>query len=102
MERLMLEESHIPLYLSFYIVICIQLFECTIKILEGKKGVVNSDGELWRDQRRFALHVFRNFGLGKNLMQERVIFKVNRIYKMRQNKNNGVILCGEHESDARF
>uniref|UniRef100_A0A914Z2R0 Cytochrome P450 n=1 Tax=Panagrolaimus superbus TaxID=310955 RepID=A0A914Z2R0_9BILA len=39
----------------------------------GKNGVVGSDGQKWRENRRFALHVFRNFGLGKNLMQERVL-----------------------------
>jgi hypothetical protein len=42
--------------------------------LGGKYGVIFTDGEIWRDQRRFALHVLRNFGLGKNLMQERVSF----------------------------
>ncbi|KAH7711212.1 Protein CYP-33C9 [Aphelenchoides avenae] len=34
-------------------------------------GVIFSEGNLWRDMRRFALHVFRNFGLGKNLMHEK-------------------------------
>lgn len=36
------------------------------------RGVLLTEGEVWRDQRRFALHVLRNFGMGKNLMQERV------------------------------
>ena len=40
--------------------------------LGGNYGVVFTDGEIWRDQRRLALHVFRNFGMGKNLMQEKV------------------------------
>jgi hypothetical protein len=35
-------------------------------------GVITASGHLWREQRRFALHKFRDFGLGKNMMQERV------------------------------
>ena len=43
---------------------------------KGRYGVVFSDGDLWREHRRFTLRVFRDFGLGKNLMQERIIFEV--------------------------
>uniref|UniRef100_A0A7E4ZY97 Cytochrome P450 n=1 Tax=Panagrellus redivivus TaxID=6233 RepID=A0A7E4ZY97_PANRE len=39
----------------------------------GHLGVIFSEGILWRDHRRFALHVFRNLGLGRNIMQERVL-----------------------------
>ena len=45
--------------------------------LDGKLlGLANTEGEIWKEQRRFALQVLRNFGLGKNIMQERVIFKI--------------------------
>uniref|UniRef100_A0AC35FL80 Cytochrome P450 n=1 Tax=Panagrolaimus sp. PS1159 TaxID=55785 RepID=A0AC35FL80_9BILA len=43
----------------------------------GEYGIVLTDGPLWREHRRFALHVLRNFGLGKNLMQERVLNEVS-------------------------
>ena len=33
------------------------------------------EGPVWREQKRFALHVFRDFGVGKNLMQQRVSAK---------------------------
>lgn len=36
------------------------------------RGVLFTEGEVWRDQRRFALHVLRDFGMGKNIMQEKV------------------------------
>lgn len=29
-----------------------------------------TDGDLWRDQRRFTLHVLRNFGMGRTLIED--------------------------------
>jgi hypothetical protein len=34
---------------------------------------------MWVDQRRFALRVLRDFGLGKNLMEERILDEVQTI-----------------------
>ncbi|KAH7724312.1 Protein CYP-33C1 [Aphelenchoides avenae] len=45
----------------------------------GQYGVIHTDGELWREQRRFALHVLRDFGLGKNIMQDRVLIEVSSL-----------------------
>ncbi|KAH7709457.1 CBN-CYP-33C9 protein [Aphelenchoides avenae] len=57
----------------------------------GTSGVVFTDNELWRDQRRFALHVLRDFGLGKGVMQERVLSEVSSmVAKMRKDIDNGV------------
>lgn len=38
----------------------------------GIHGIVEIDGDKWREQRRFILQVLRDFGFGKNLMQEKV------------------------------
>ncbi|CAJ0566447.1 unnamed protein product, partial [Mesorhabditis spiculigera] len=43
----------------------------------GNYGVINSWGDIWREQRRFVLHTLRDFGMGKNLMEERVMLEVN-------------------------
>uniref|UniRef100_A0AC34Q186 Cytochrome P450 n=1 Tax=Panagrolaimus sp. JU765 TaxID=591449 RepID=A0AC34Q186_9BILA len=48
-------------------------------IRKGYGGVVFTDGPLWREHRRFALRVLRDFGLGKNLMQERVLAVVDSL-----------------------
>uniref|UniRef100_A0A914Z9Q4 Cytochrome P450 n=1 Tax=Panagrolaimus superbus TaxID=310955 RepID=A0A914Z9Q4_9BILA len=42
----------------------------------GTFGVVFTEGELWRDQRRFALSVLRNFGMGRNLMEQKILDEI--------------------------
>lgn len=44
--------------------------------LGGTNGVVQIDGEKWREQRRFSLHVLRNFGVGRALMEEKIMHEV--------------------------
>ena len=58
-------------------------------VKNGKTGVVFTEGDLWKDHRRFALTVLRNLGLGKNIMQKKVLeefaIMVNNINKDRKN-----------------
>lgn len=38
--------------------------------LDGKLlGLAITEGEIWKEQRRFTLHVLRNFGMGRNVME---------------------------------
>ncbi|EGT31458.1 hypothetical protein CAEBREN_00906 [Caenorhabditis brenneri] len=41
-------------------------------IREGR-GIVGSNGDFWLEHRRFALTTLRNFGLGRNIMEEKIM-----------------------------
>ncbi|CAI5451754.1 unnamed protein product [Caenorhabditis angaria] len=47
----------------------------------GSYGIVETNGELWRTHRRFALTNLRDFGLGKDLMQDRILIEVEDLFK---------------------
>lgn len=36
-------------------------------------GVIFSQGDNWKEQRRASIHILRDFGMGKNLMEEQVL-----------------------------
>ncbi|KAF8373575.1 hypothetical protein PRIPAC_80004 [Pristionchus pacificus] len=36
-------------------------------------GVINSSGDNWREQRRTALSILRDFGMGRNVMEEKIM-----------------------------
>uniref|UniRef100_A0A914LVD3 Unspecific monooxygenase n=1 Tax=Meloidogyne incognita TaxID=6306 RepID=A0A914LVD3_MELIC len=56
-------------------------FEEFNKLVKGIScGLVMTDGELWRGQRRFALQIFRDFGLGKNLMQDKILSELELLF----------------------
>ncbi|VDP10510.1 unnamed protein product [Heligmosomoides polygyrus] len=42
----------------------------------GANGVVQIDGPKWREQRRFALHVLRDFGVGRAQMESKIMEEV--------------------------
>ncbi|CAD6191691.1 unnamed protein product [Caenorhabditis auriculariae] len=47
----------------------------------GNFGVFDANGETWKTHRRFALHVFRDFGIGKDLMEQKILLETEEIIK---------------------
>ncbi|KAI6216538.1 (pine wood nematode) hypothetical protein [Aphelenchoides besseyi] len=45
----------------------------------GTYGIIGTNGDLWREQRRFALTTLRDFGMNKTLMQERILDEVQTL-----------------------
>uniref|UniRef100_A0A8R1E3E9 Uncharacterized protein n=1 Tax=Caenorhabditis japonica TaxID=281687 RepID=A0A8R1E3E9_CAEJA len=51
----------------------------TDSIMEGSNGIVQIDGDKWREQRRFALHTLRDFGVGRPLMEHMITMEVTTL-----------------------
>uniref|UniRef100_A0A1I8A110 Cytochrome P450 n=1 Tax=Steinernema glaseri TaxID=37863 RepID=A0A1I8A110_9BILA len=49
----------------------------TDTVMGGANGIVQIDGDKWREQRRFSMHVLRDFGVGKAMMEEKIMAEVN-------------------------
>ncbi|XP_010881766.2 cytochrome P450 2F2-like isoform X1 [Esox lucius] len=47
--------------------------------LQGKSFILSDYGSEWREQRRFALMTLRNFGLGKQCMEERILEEISHV-----------------------
>ncbi|RCN30218.1 unspecific monooxygenase [Ancylostoma caninum] len=44
------------------------------------RGILAANDTHWLEQRRFALHTLKNFGLGRNIMEERIMFEFDITY----------------------
>ncbi|CAI2353367.1 unnamed protein product [Caenorhabditis sp. 36 PRJEB53466] len=45
----------------------------------GDHGVIDTNGNTWKEHRRFALHTMRDFGLGKEAMEASIQLEVDKI-----------------------
>lgn len=52
-------------------------------LYEGeKRGLINSEGNLWEVHRRFSLRQLRDFGFGKNTMETLIMDEVHEMIEM--------------------
>lgn len=65
-------------------------------IREGR-GIIASNGDFWLEHRRFALTTLRNFGLGRNIMEEKIMEEYRyrfQDFKKTNFKNGGIEVHG--------
>uniref|UniRef100_A0A0K0EZ49 Cytochrome P450 18a1 (inferred by orthology to a D. melanogaster protein) n=1 Tax=Strongyloides venezuelensis TaxID=75913 RepID=A0A0K0EZ49_STRVS len=48
-------------------------------------GVIHSEGEEWRDQRRLSLQILRNFGMSKTIMQDKIHLVIQDFHEFLDN-----------------
>lgn len=58
-----------------------QLNQIDKKKLQRNYGVLDTNGEMWREHRRFTLSQLRDLGLGKDLMQEKILLEIEEQFK---------------------
>ena len=44
-------------------------------------GIGNTDGDLWKEHRKFAINTLRQFGLGKSIMENQIRVEVKSLLK---------------------
>lgn len=56
-------------------------------------GIILSQNEKWSHQRRFALKVFRDFGMGKNMMEQKIRYYTDTLvqYLKKEIGANGLV-----------
>ena len=54
----------------------------TEKFRGGKFGIIETSGHFWNTHRRFAISTFRDFGLGKDLMQQKILIEIEETFRV--------------------
>ncbi|KAF8358504.1 hypothetical protein PRIPAC_93499 [Pristionchus pacificus] len=53
-------------------------------------GITVCDGEVWREQRRAAVRILREHGMGKNIMEAKINLSIDELLKQLKETNDGV------------
>ncbi|KAK6169281.1 hypothetical protein SNE40_020362 [Patella caerulea] len=56
-------------------------------VLTGQKGIGFSSGQLWKDQRKFALETLREFGFGKTILEDKINEEIRYFVEIIGNQN---------------
>uniref|UniRef100_A0A183F140 Cytochrome P450 n=1 Tax=Gongylonema pulchrum TaxID=637853 RepID=A0A183F140_9BILA len=65
----------------------------------GPYGIIQIDGNKWKEQRRFTLRVLRDFGVGRALIEQRILTEVDYFVDYLQAKcehGEEVDICAMH------
>ncbi|CAJ0947134.1 unnamed protein product, partial [Mesorhabditis belari] len=54
----------------------------------GNYGIIEADGDFWVKQRRFAISTLRDFGMGKNIMEQRVCEEIDHMFEIIEKSAN--------------
>ncbi|PAV86642.1 hypothetical protein WR25_23333 isoform A [Diploscapter pachys] len=65
-------------------------------VIRKGHGLITSNGDYWQEQRRFALHTLRNFGLGRNFMEERIMEEFELKFKELDKLNGEPVFVHDH------
>ncbi|XP_015607062.1 methyl farnesoate epoxidase [Cephus cinctus] len=71
-----------------------------LRTLGQTRGVLFTDGEIWKDQRRFALKSLRDFGFGKRSMESMILEEGVTLSKIIENKAKEGIVNDVHKISA--
>ncbi|KAI6238768.1 (pine wood nematode) hypothetical protein [Aphelenchoides fujianensis] len=64
---------------------------------QGSYGIIDTSGDLWREQRRFALKTLRDFGFARNRQEQQILDEVETIFAhLNRNIEAGI---DEHDVD---
>ncbi|CAD6200049.1 unnamed protein product [Caenorhabditis auriculariae] len=61
----------------------------------GVYGVIDTTGDTWREHRRFIMHQLRDFGVGRDLMQSKILLEMSFLAKDIDNRHGDEVKVQE-------